>query len=99
MKQSFFYTIMNVIYVHDSYFVQLKGCVCALKPSTTQKCTTTLKMLAYGITIYATNKYCHWVKSITTKCLKHFVKAIQKSFEEIFEGQYLWQPSKVNLET
>jgi hypothetical protein len=27
MKQSFFCTIMNVIYVHDSYFVQLKGYV------------------------------------------------------------------------
>jgi hypothetical protein len=70
-----------------------------LNLSTIQKCTTTLKMLAYGIAINATNKQCHWVKSITTKCLKHFVKAIQKSFEEIFEGQYLWQPSKVNFET
>jgi hypothetical protein len=49
--------------------------------------------------INATNKYCHWVKSIATKCLKHFVKAIQNIFENIFEGQYLWQPFKVNLET
>ncbi len=59
-----------------------------LSLSTIQKCNTTLKMLAYDIAKNASNKYCHWVKSITTKYLKHFVKAIQMSFKEIFEGQY-----------
>jgi hypothetical protein len=49
--------------------------------SSIQKYTTSLQMLAYGMAPNAIDEYCHLVETITTKCMKHFVKAIQKVFE------------------
>jgi benzoyl-CoA reductase/2-hydroxyglutaryl-CoA dehydratase subunit BcrC/BadD/HgdB len=50
--------------------------------SSIQKCIPTLQMLTYGIAPYATDEYCHFAKTTTTKCLKRFVKAIHKIFEQ-----------------
>jgi hypothetical protein len=37
-------------------------------------------MLAYGIAPNAIDEYCCLVKTITTKCMKCFVKAISQGF-------------------
>ncbi len=47
---------MDVIYDHDSYFVQHKDMHGRSSISALQKCITALKMLAYGIVVDATNE-------------------------------------------
>jgi hypothetical protein len=49
--------------------------------SSIQKYTTSLQMLAYGIAPNAIDECCCLVETITTKCMKRFVKAIHKVFE------------------
>jgi hypothetical protein len=44
MRRSLFCKIMNVVCVHDSYFVQHKDAYNRLGHSTIQKCIITLKM-------------------------------------------------------
>jgi hypothetical protein len=53
-----------------------------------QKCIATLQMLTYGIAPYATDEYCHFAKTTTTKCLKHFVKTIHKIFEQQYRNTH-----------
>jgi hypothetical protein len=62
----------------------MQGCMSHLGISSIQKCKATLQMLTFGIAPYATDEYCCFAKTTTTKCLKHFVKTIN----EIFEQQY-----------
>jgi hypothetical protein len=85
---------MTVVFYHDSYFVQHRDACGHMGPLMIQKCIATLQMLAYGVAANAIYEYCHLPKTISTKCLKHFVKMICV----IFECEYLWQPLRANLE-
>jgi hypothetical protein len=76
---------MNVASNHDSYFVQHRDACGRMGLSTIQKCTIALKMLSYDVTIDATNDYYCLAETTTTKCLKHFARAICA----IFEHEYL----------
>ncbi len=77
---------MNVVFYHDSYFVQHKDACEHMGLSMIQKCIATFKMLAYGVASNATYEYYHLPKTIATQCLKHFVRMICA----IFEREYLW---------
>jgi hypothetical protein len=58
MCRKLFLRIMEAIIVHDSYFLQKKDATRLLDLSSIQKCTSTIKMLAYSVKTYYTNEYC-----------------------------------------
>ena len=77
------------VFAFDPWFIQWSIVAERLRLSVLQKYTVALSMLAYGVFLDATNKYCCAGKSIATKALKYFVLAIPGCFKSIF----LIQPS------
>ena len=53
-----------------------------------------MRILAYGIASYATNEYVRLASSTSMLALKRFVRAIRA----IYEGIYLRQPTKEDVE-
>ncbi len=93
MRRKLFLKIMEVIIVYDSYFLQKKDATRLLELSSIQKCTSTIKMLAYGVETYYTNEYCTSSESNALERLKRFVKAIRTCLE----SNYLKQPTLANV--
>ena len=85
---------MNVVCEHDFYFVQKRDAIGLLGLSPYHKCTSTLRMLAYGVAADATDKYCQMGESIAMHCMKRFCKAIRT----VFEPTYLRQPTREDIE-
>ncbi len=76
MHRKLFLKIIEVIIVYDSYFLQKKDATRLLEISSIQKCTSTIKMLAYGVETYYTNEYCTSSESNALERLKRFVNTI-----------------------
>ncbi len=93
MHRKLFLKIIEVIIVYDSYFLQKKDATRLLELSSIQKCTSTIKMLAYGVETYYTNKYCTSSESNALERLKRFVNTIRTCLE----SNYLKQPTLANV--
>ena len=63
-----------------------------LSPS--QKCTTAMRMLAYGIVADNVDEYIRIGVTTSRECLKNFVQGIN----DVFGGYYLRRPNSSNLE-
>ena len=94
MRRELFNNIVESISSYDPWFRQKTDAVGRLDLLTLQKCTTTLKMLAYGLPAHACKKNCRLGKSTASECLKRFVLAIQGCFE----ATYLRQPTHKDFE-
>jgi hypothetical protein len=84
---------MEIIVVHDFYFVQKKDATECLGLSSIQKCIVAIRMLPNGVAIDYTHKYCRLNGSTALECLKRFVKV----FLTCFESNYLRQPILTNV--
>jgi len=93
MRRKLFLKIMEVIIVHDSYFLQKKDATKLLDLSSIQKCTSTIRMLAYSVETYYTNEYFRSSESSALEHLKRFVKVIQTCLE----ANYLKQLTLANV--
>jgi hypothetical protein len=67
---------MEIIVVHDFYFVQKNDVTELLGLSNIQKCIVAIKMLPNSVAINYIHKYCRLSESTTFECLKRFVKVI-----------------------
>jgi len=84
---------MEIVVVHDSYFVQKKFATRLLGLSSIQRCVIAIKMLPNGVALDYTHKYCRLSESTTLKCLKRLVEIIRACFE----SNNLRQPTLANV--
>jgi hypothetical protein len=61
--------------------------------SSIQKCIVALHILAYGVSLDATDEYCRLAKSTAMEAMKRYVKAIRA----IFGGTYMRQSTHNDL--
>ena len=94
MSKRLFLRILESVQNYDSYFVQKPDATGQLGLSGLQKCTATMRILAYGIASDATDEYVRLASSTSMLALKRFVRAIRA----IYERTYLRQPTKEDLE-
>jgi hypothetical protein len=94
MRRELFMCIVDSVTHFDPYFEQRADAVGQMDLSTLQKCTTTMRMLAYGGAADGTDEYCRLGESTAVEAMKRFVRAMHSCFEL----QYLRQPSQADLE-
>jgi hypothetical protein len=95
MQRSLFLMIMDRICGCNDYFVQKRDTCGLWGFSSIQKCTATLRMLAYGVIADATDEYCRIGESIAMESMKRFCKANRTNFGD----HHLRQPTKEDFET
>ena len=89
LRRSLFLRILSKVEVREPYFTEKRNNAKKLGLSPLQKMTATLKMLAYGVTIYFLDEYVRIAESIAMMSLKKFVAAVVAIFSE----QYLRSPN------
>lgn len=88
-----FCRIQHAVEAHDPYFVQRRDAYKMLGFTSLQKITTTLRMLAYGVTADFMDEYLKIGETTMTKSLKRFVQAVISIFSE----EYLRSPNKEDI--
>ena len=94
MRRELFLHIMDAVTAFDPWFKQRPDATGRLGLSTLQKCTATIRMLAYGLPADACDEYYRLGESISSECMKRFVLAIRGCFE----SAYLRQPTRQDFE-
>ena len=89
MSQKLFLRIVNSIREFDSYFKCKKDCTDTLGFTSIQKCTTAMRMLAYGASGDSLDDYGRMAKSTTIECFYKFYRAVMA----VFGPQYLRTPN------
>jgi hypothetical protein len=89
MSRKLFLRIVNSVREFDSYFVCKKNCTGTVGFSSLQKCTTAMRMLAYGAPSDIQEDYGRMTESTTIECLYKFYRAVV----EVFGPQYLRLPN------
>jgi hypothetical protein len=94
MSKHLFLKLLKSVQNYYSYFVQKPDATSQLGLSGLQKCTTTMRILAYGIASDAIDEYVRLASRTSMLSLKRFVRAIRA----IYESTYLRQPTREDLE-
>jgi hypothetical protein len=94
MRRELFLSIVDRVCAYDQWFVQRPDATGRMGLSSLQKCTTAVRMLAYGVVADATDEYVRLGASTADEALCHFCVAIRGCFESTF----LRQPSREDLE-
>ena len=76
MSRKLFLRIVNSIREFDSYFKCKKDCTGTLGFTSIQKCTTTMRMLAYGAPGDSLDHYGRMAESTTIECFYKFCRAV-----------------------
>ena len=90
MRRELFLRIIEAVTNFDPWFKQRLDVARRLGLSMLHKCTTTIRMLAYGLSADACDEYCRLGESTAFECMKRFVLAIRGCFESM----YLRQPTQ-----
>jgi len=85
MRRHIFLRIVNALCVWSSYFTQRVDCTGRLGLSPLQKCTATIRMLAYGTTANILDEYLKDAESTSLECLENFMQGVI----EVFGPEYL----------
>jgi hypothetical protein len=93
MQQCLFLRIIHEVCTYDSYFVQNCNAAGVLGLSSVQKCTATLRILAYGTGGDAVDEYCKLSDSTAHEAMRRFVLAVRACFE----ARYLRQPTREDI--
>uniref|UniRef100_A0A0D3ACM1 Myb-like domain-containing protein n=1 Tax=Brassica oleracea var. oleracea TaxID=109376 RepID=A0A0D3ACM1_BRAOL len=94
MNKPLFMRIVDRLSNEVPYFRQKKDALGRLGLSSLQKCTTAIRVLAYGIAADTVDEYLRLGETTTRKCLEHFVEGIIN----LFSDEYLRRPTLADLQ-
>jgi hypothetical protein len=83
MNQKLFMNIVLGIKEYDTYFVCKQDCVSTIGFSPIQKCTSALRVLAYGASAGTQDDYMHMAESTAIECIYWFYMALVVLFGEL----------------
>ena len=81
MSRKLFLRIVNSIWEFDNYFNCKKDCTGTLGFTSIQKCTTAMRMLAYGAPGDSLDDYGRMAESTIIECFYKFCKAMVQSLD------------------
>jgi hypothetical protein len=93
MSHDLFCCIQYAVEANDPYFVQKRDGSQRLGPTSLQKITVALRMLAYGVTADFMEEYLKIGETTVVKSLKRFVQAVISVFSE----EYLRSPNNEDI--
>ncbi|XP_056685390.1 uncharacterized protein [Spinacia oleracea] len=93
MRRPLFCRIMNKVVENDVILQQRRNAAGKLGLSGLQKCTATIRMLAYGLSPDAIDEYLRMGETTSKKSLLHFTQGVIKHFED----DYLRSPTDEDL--
>jgi hypothetical protein len=94
MQKHIFLRIVGDLSSSDNYFTQRVDAANKEGISPLAKCTTTMRMLAYGVAADAVDEYIKISSSTTLECLLRFCKGIIRLYEQL----YLRAPTQDDLQ-
>ncbi|CAL1394932.1 unnamed protein product [Linum trigynum] len=94
MRRSLFLRIVEGVMNQEPFFQSNHDTTGKSSLSPLQKCTTTIRILAYGVAADAVDEYLRIGESTTALCVKKFVRA----FNVVFGEEYLRSPNAADVE-
>ncbi|XP_021762525.1 putative nuclease HARBI1 [Chenopodium quinoa] len=93
MRRSLFCRIMKKVVEGDQFFQQRRNAAGKLGLSPLQKCTATIRMLAYGVSPDVVDEYLRIGQTTSRNALQHFCQGVISQFE----SEYLRKPTDEDL--
>ncbi|CAI0625562.1 unnamed protein product, partial [Linum tenue] len=93
MRRNLFLRIVEGVTNQDPYFQSNPDCTGRESFSALQKCTASMRMLAYGTAADSVNEYMRIAESTTAECVQHFVRAVNAAFGD----EYLRRPNATDI--
>ncbi|XP_010666367.1 uncharacterized protein LOC104883523 [Beta vulgaris subsp. vulgaris] len=93
MQKNVFLRIVEVLTLQNSFFQQRRDAVGKLDASSLLKCTTVIRLLAYGETADSVDNYLKISASLARDSLQHFVEGVVAQFGD----EYLRKPNEADL--
>ncbi|KAI5004261.1 hypothetical protein ZWY2020_031504 [Hordeum vulgare] len=94
MNKNLFLRIVNALGQWSPYFTYRADCSGRIGLSPLQKCTATMRMLAYGTPADALDEYLKIGKSTSLECMDKFARGVIA----VFGGEYLRRPTREDIE-
>ncbi|XP_021840013.1 uncharacterized protein [Spinacia oleracea] len=94
MRRPLFLRIVNTLSASNRYFQQHPNATMRLGASAVQKCTTAIRMLAYGCAADQVDEYLKLGASTSRECLKQFVDGVIAHFST----DYLREPTPEDVQ-
>jgi hypothetical protein len=94
INRRLFRRIVDALGQWSPYFTYREDCAGRVSLSPLQKCTTTMRMLAYGTPADALDEYLKIGKCTALECLDKFANRVI----EVFGGEYLRRPTQEDIE-
>ncbi|XP_058768837.1 uncharacterized protein LOC131642629 [Vicia villosa] len=94
MHRHLFLRIVETLGNHDEYFQMRVDATGKMGLSPLQKCTSAIRMLAYGSSADIVDEYVRIGESTAIECLERFVRGVN----EVFGAEYLRRPNNNDVE-
>ncbi|XP_058742570.1 uncharacterized protein LOC131615075 [Vicia villosa] len=94
MHRHLFLRIVETLGNHDEYFQMRVDATGKMGLSPLQKCTSAIRMLAYGSSADIVDEYVRIGESTAIECLERFVRGVN----EVFGDEYLRRPNNNDVE-